>query len=176
MMTSLDGYFEGENHDLSWHNVDEEFNDFAIKQLDEADTLVFGRTTYDMMASYWPTEEDDVEVASRMNSMQKVVFTHQPLTSDWQPTTVVSDIEKLRELKQQPGKSIAVLGSSNLCVSLLKAGLIDELRIMINPVVIGKGTTLFNGLATRCNFTLTDTRSFQNGNVLLRYKKSDEPE
>ena len=173
MMTTLDGYFEGENHDISWHNVDEEFNVFADAQLDETDTLVFGHRTYDLMAGFWPTEEAMKAApgtAKRMNAAQKIVFSRQPLTPSWESTTTYSDIEKLRDLKQQPGKAIAVLGSSDLSVSLLKAGLLDEIRIMINPVAIGKGTPLFAGIDAVQKFNLTDTRTFGNGNVLIRYK------
>lgn len=172
MMVTLDGYFEGKDHDISWHNVDEEFDTFANKQLDEADTLVFGHRTYELMADFWPTQEAK-EVAPgtarRMNSFKKVVFSGQVFTPTWEPTTALSDVQALKDLKQQPGKSIAVLGSSNLAVSLLAAGLIDEVRIMINPVIIGAGTPLFEGINQRTPFTLTSTRTFKNGNVLLCY-------
>lgn len=168
MMVTLDGYHEGADHDISWHNAaNTEFQNFADAQLDEADTLVFGRRTYDMMASYWPNEDDST--AQLMNEKRKIVFTHNPLTVDWQPTEASDNIvEKMNQLKAEEGKDIAVLGSNNLSVSLLNAGLLDEIRIMVNPVVIGKGTPLFEG-ADRHNFTLTDTRKFENGNVLLTY-------
>ena len=168
-MVTLDGYHEGIDHDISWHNAaNQEFQDFADAQLDEADTLVFGRRTYDMMASYWPSEDDST--AQRMNASRKVVFTHSPLTTDWQPTEASDDIvAKMNELKAEEGKDIAVLGSNELSVSLLREGLLDEIRIMVNPVAIGNGTPLFEGI-DRHNFKLTDTRTFENGNVLLTYK------
>jgi dihydrofolate reductase len=173
MMTTVDGYFEGENHDISWHNVDTEFNTFANAQLDEADTLIFGRTTYELMANFWPTRqamEVASETATRMNSLKKIVFSHKPFVPTWKPTTVYTDIQKLNDIKQQPGKSIAVLGSSNLCVWLLEADLLDEIRIMVNPIVIGKGSPLFAGIDTSHKFSLIDSRAFTNGNVLIRYK------
>jgi dihydrofolate reductase len=175
MMTTLDGYHEGINHDITWHNAaNEEFSDFANKQLDEADTLIFGRRTYDMMAGFWPTEqgmEADPETARRMNATRKVVFTHTPPADEWENTEVSDNVtHKIRELKTEDGKDIAVLGSNNLCVTLLREGLLDEIRIMVNPVVTGKGTTLFDGIDNRHDFKLTDTRTFDSGNVLLTYE------
>ncbi len=176
MMTTLDGYFEGKNHDISWHNVDAEFNTFANAQLDEADTLIFGHRTYELMANFWPTTqgiEAAPETTSRMNSLPKIVFSHQPFTPVWKSTVAYTDIRKLADIKQQPGKAIAVLGSSNLCVSLLEAGLLEEVRIMVNPVVIGKGTPLLAGINTSHKFSFIDSRTFTNGNTLLRYNVND---
>jgi dihydrofolate reductase len=172
MMTSLDGYFEGPDHDLSWHNVDEEFNEFAVSQLKEIDTLIFGHRTYDLMANYWPKIEpdEDAEVAELMNSHKKIVFSYSLTKADWANTTVETDIDRLKSLKTHAGKDLAVFGSNNLCVSLLKAGLLDEIRIMVAPVVIGKGHSLFTGVEGKLNFHLEKTREFKNGNVLLTYK------
>ncbi|MGH7239842.1 MAG: dihydrofolate reductase family protein [Candidatus Saccharimonadales bacterium] len=88
----------------------------------------------------------------------------------WEPTVAYTDVRKLNDIREQPGKDIAVLGSSNLCVSLLEAGLLDEVRIMVNPAVIGKGTPLFDSINTSLKFILTTTRTFANGNELLIYK------
>ena len=168
MMVSLDGYFEGKDHDLSWHNVDEEFVEFADRQLDEADTLVFGRKTYEMMADYWPNETAEDSTAVRMNSSHKVVFSHNPLHVDWENTVASTDlVAKINELKSQDGKDIAVLGSSHLGKEMLEANLLDEVRIMVNPVFVGEGSTLFEGLSK--DLKLTSTRTFKNGNVLLTY-------
>lgn len=168
IMVSLDGYFEGDNHDLSWHNVDEEFVQFADAQLDEADTLILGRKTYEMMAAYWPNETEEDSTAVRMNSLHKVVFSRGTFNPDWVNTEASSDlVAKISELKSQEGKDIAVLGSSHLGKEMLKAGLLDEVRIMVNPVFIGDGSTLFQGLSKKP--TLTSTRVFASGNVLLTY-------
>src|SRR5215813_13484252 len=112
-MTTLDGYFEGPNQDISWHNVDEEFNEFAIQQLDEIGTLLFGRVTYQGMASYWPTEfaiSDDPEVAGRMNSLPKIVFSRTLDKAEWNNSKLVKDAGRVAEevlrLKEQPGKDI----------------------------------------------------------------------
>jgi dihydrofolate reductase len=174
MMTTLDGYFEGPDHDISWHNADgEEFATFANNQLDEVDTLIFGRRTYEMMAGFWPSEEAikmEPGTAVRMNSLHKVVFSHSPMNVDWHNAQSSTDVvEKMRELKSMPGKDIAVLASSNLCLTLIKEGLLDEIRIMINPLVIGAGTSLFDGTDALHQFTLKNSRVFQSGNVLLTY-------
>lgn len=178
MMTSLDGYIEGPDHDLSWHNVDEEFEVFAAKQMQEADTIVFGRKTYQLMESFWPSETGltaDPQVARLMNETPKVVVS-QSLdsiveTNIWKRIRLIKNnvTEEIQKLKLQDGKDIIVLGSNNLCVTLLKEKLLEEIRIMINPVVIGKGTPLFLGLQDREKFKLVTTRNFKNGNILLTY-------
>ncbi len=175
MMVSLDGFFEGPNQELDWHNVDEEFDEFTIDQLDETDTILFGRKTYEMMASFWPSDvakENDPIVAEKMNTTAKVVFSKTLEKADWQNTRLVRDgvKETVEDLKRQPGKDIAVFGSSDLSVSLLQLGLLDELRIMVNPVVLGDGKRLFEGMRDRLSLRLLKTRSFRSGNVLLYYQ------
>lgn len=181
MMVTLDGFIEGEGHDLSWHNVDEEFNTFAARQLQEdMGILVFGRRTYELMHDYWPhaapEDPNDAMVKESMNTLPKVVISHSlgkvEEEANWKNITLVKDNihEAIRKVKEQDGKDIAVLGSNNLCVTLLEEGLLDELRIMINPVVIGKGTPLFAGIHDRKKFQTKETRVFANGNVLLTYQ------
>ncbi len=173
-MVSLDGYFEGKDHDISWHNVDAEFHSFANEQLGEIDTLLFGRRTYDMMARWWPTPQGtaaEPTTAKLMNEMQKVVVSHESFPAEWNNTTVVSAdvVSEIKELKNIPGKSIAIFGSNNLCVSLMEAGLVDEFRIMVNPVALGSGSSLFTGLSKKVKFTLANKREFKSGNVLHYY-------
>jgi dihydrofolate reductase len=175
MMVSLDGFFEGSEHDLSWHNVDSEFNVFANKQLDESSTLVFGARTYQMMANFWPTEIGITaapNTAKRMNSLDKIVFSRTLKKAEWNNTELHNgDISTvIQSAKEKPGKDIAVLGSSDLCLSLIKEGLLDEIRIMINPVVLGRGKTLFSGITKQLKLELTNERTFKSGNVLLTYK------
>lgn len=175
-MTTLDGYYEGPDHDLEWHNVDEEFNEFAVAQLDAMGGLIFGRVTYELMASYWPTDAakaDDPQVASRMNAMPKFVFSETLEGVDWANTTLLRDAEEgVARLTQEPGKDLIVMGSGTLAASLAARGLIDEYRIMINPVVLGNGTPLFGGIAQPPRLTLRETRTFASGNVLLTYGRS----
>jgi dihydrofolate reductase len=174
MMTTLDGYFEGPNHDISWHNADnEEFAKFAEDQLDETDTLIFGRRTYELMAEFWPSEEAikaEPGTATRMNSLKKVVFSHNPISTDWQNVESSNNVvEKMHQLKNTPSKDIAVLASSNLCLTLIEEGLLEEIRVMVNPIILGKGTPLFDGTDKLLQFTLKASRAFNSGNVLLTY-------
>lgn len=182
MMLSLDGYFEGPNHDLSWHNVDDEFNRFAIEQLKETDLFLYGRRIYQLMESFWPNAENDpkmskenIEVAHLMNNTPKIVFSRTLVgveeKENWKNVKLFRDFDadEIKRLKKLPGKSIGV-GGSDLAVSFVKAGLIDEFRFMINPVMIGKGTPIFNGLDKKLELKLIKTRKFKSGNVLLYYK------
>jgi dihydrofolate reductase len=174
-MVSLDGYFEGINHDLSWHHVDHDFDEFSIQQLYTTDTLFFGRTTYEMMATYWPTEaalNDDPIVSKLMTTTKKYVFSKTLPQANWENTTVIRDdiAAQVQAMKQQEGKEIAIFGSNILGVSLIQAGLIDEFRIMVNPVILGSGTPLFKGLDKRINLKLLQSITFDNGNVLHYYK------
>src|ERR1700690_3884469 len=135
MFTSLDGFFEGPDRDISWHHVDEQFNQFAIEQLNTVDLLLFGRVTYVMMAGYWPTsaaKTDDPVVAAKMNSLPKIVFSKTLSSVDWQNTRLIKNnfVEEMLKLKQQPGKNLIILGSSDLAVTFMEHGLIDEYRIM----------------------------------------------
>jgi dihydrofolate reductase len=175
MMVSLDGYYEGSNGDISWHNVDAEFNEFAVQQTSEVGTLLFGRKTYELMSSYWPTEaakSDDPVVAGLMNSLPKIVFSTTLEQASWENAKLVRDniAEEISKLKNQPGKDIAIFGSSELTVALTQMGLVDEYRIMVNPVVLGEGKSLFKGLGDKLSLKLLKTRTFDSGNVLLYYR------
>ena len=174
LMVSADGYHETADGDLSWHNVDAEFNEFAVEQLDEADTLLFGRRTYLLMADFWPSpaaRQVDPATAERMNSYHKVVVSRTLDRAAWSPTTLISDDvpAQLGKLKEQPGRDIALLGSSTLAASLLDLGLIDELRIMVSPVILGAGHPVLAG-ARNTRLALARCREFRSGNVLLTYR------
>jgi dihydrofolate reductase len=184
MLLSLDGYFEGKNHDISWHNVDDEFNKFVIEQLKETDLLLFGRRMYQLMETSWPkaardpnTSKENLEVANLMNNVNKIVFSRTldkiDENENWKNVKLVRELDpdKIRRLKEQTGKVIWV-GGSELAVSFIKAGLIDEFRFMINPVVIGDGTTIFKGIDSKLNLELIKARTFRSGNVLLYYQPS----
>jgi dihydrofolate reductase len=181
MVATLDGYHEGPNHEFDWPNVDDEFNEFAISQLNDIDTLLFGRATYEGMASYWPSPaatEGDPLVAGFMNSVPKIVFSKTLPSAEWENTTLVTgDVAAaISGLKAQPGKNLAVFGSSNLTVGLLEQGLVDELRVMVMPVLLGAGNSLFGGLKDRLHLKLTRAMTFSSGNVLLHYRPAEEAE
>jgi dihydrofolate reductase len=175
MLTSLDGYFEDERQSLDWHNVDPEFDRFSIEQLSSVDTILFGRKTYEMMAAFWPTEQaiqEDPVVAEHMNSLPKLVFSKSLKSAAWQNTHIIrnNEIGEVITLKQSEGGDIAVFGSSDLGVTLLQAGLLDEIRVLVNPLLLGVGKSLFTGLKQRVKLTLQSRRTFSNGNVLLTYQ------
>jgi dihydrofolate reductase len=172
---TLDGFFEGPGNDLSWHQVDDEFNEFAWEQIRACDTIMFGRKTYELMASYWPTAEsaaDDPVTAGLMNTCPKIVFSRTLKEAAWHNTRLASNaIDEVRRLKGQAGKPLIIFGSANLNAGLTAAGLIDEYRLLVMPVVLGKGTPLFQQVKSQLNLNLTGTRIFKNGNVLLTYQK-----
>jgi dihydrofolate reductase len=175
LVVTIDGYYEGPNGEFDWPVVDEEFNEFGLQQLEEVDTLLFGRVTYEGMAAYWPTpaaEQDDPRVAAKMNTLPKLVVSRTLDRADWANTRIVKDdvAAELTRLKQRPGKDIAIFGSSDLVVSLLGMGLVDELRIMVHPVVLGAGKSLFRTAPERFSLRLVEARPFRSGSVLLTYR------
>ncbi len=175
MMTTLDGYVADPNGEIDWHVVDNEFNEFAIQQLDSVDVLLFGRVTYEGMASYWPTAvatANDPEITEKMNTKSKIVFSRTLDRADWQNTRLIKGnvADEIAKLKQQPGKDLIIFGSSKLSASFVNLGLIDEFRIMVNPVVIGGGQALFAGVSEPLKLKLLNTRTFRSGNVLHYYQ------
>jgi dihydrofolate reductase len=175
MVVTLDGYYEGPNGEFDWPNVDDEFNEFAISQMNDIDTLLFGRATYEVMAGFWPTPaaiEGDPVIAGRMNAISKIVFSSTLDTADWQNTRLVKDgvAETIAELKQQPGGDLAFFGSPTLTASLIEQGLVDELRVMVHPILLGAGKPLFSALSRRVPVELQRTTVFHSGNVMLVYR------
>ena len=171
-MVSLDGCFEGAHHwDLESLNLGwgEELERFAIEQMSTADLLLFGRKTYEGMAQYWSSETG--VIADQMNGIQKVVFSRTLDSADWVNTRLASTdaAEEVARLKAEPGKDILVFGSADLCASLMRAGLIDEYRIGLNPIVLGEGSPLFKPGTDTTTMRLLEARPLQTGCVLLRY-------
>ena len=178
-MMTLDGFFAGSAGEIDWHVVDKEFNDFAVEQLQEIDTLIFGRITYELMAAYWPTPaavKNDPIVAERMNNLAKVVFSRTLRTVEWNNSRLVKGdaFQELWQLKKSEGRYIAIFGSANLAADLLRKGLIDELRVMVNPVILGSGRPLFGNHGGARRLKLLGSRTFRSGNVLLRYEPADK--
>jgi len=175
LMTSLDGYIAGPDGNIDWHVVDDEFNEFAVEQINSVDTIMFGRATYEGMASYWPTPfaiENDPVVAGMMNDMPKIVFSHTLSSADWQNTRLISGdaAQEINKLKQQPGKDLIIFGSNKLAASFLDLGLIDEVRIIVAPVVLGEGIALFEGVKNKRSLKLLRSRTFSSGNILSIYQ------
>ena len=177
-MVTLDGFFEGPNQEIDWHNADnEEFNEFAIEQTSSVDTLLFGRVTYQLMASYWPTEtatSADPIIADLMNRLSKIVFSRTLENVDWDNTRLVRENarQEIVNLKMQPGKDMAIFGSANLISSVMDV--IDEHRVMVNPILLGSGSPLFKTTGKRLKLRLVQEQPFQSGNVLLTYQPLEE--
>lgn len=172
---TLNGCFEGPKRDISWHQHDAEGTEYAVEGLKSGNTLLFGRVTYEMMASYWPTPvalKNDPIVAERMNNADKIVFSRTLKKAAWNNTRLVKDHieEEIKKMKQLPGKNMTILGSGSIVTQLAEQGLIDEYQIMVDPVVLGGGTPIFKGIKHRLDLKLTATRTFRNGTVLLCYQ------
>ncbi|TVY02043.1 dihydrofolate reductase family protein [Cohnella terricola] len=172
MMVSLDGFVAGPNGESDWHHVDTEFIDYSIELLRSVDTLIFGRKTYELMAGYWPTVQakaNDPITADYMNNLKKIVVSKKIEKVEWENSILVNEnvSEEILKLKQQNGKDIAILGSSELALSLNQLGLIDEYRIIINPIVLGNGKSLLQGIHDPFKLEIVETKTFRTGNVLL---------
>jgi len=174
-LVSLDGYFSGEGGDISWHMVDDEFQELANRVANSGNTLLFGRVTYELMVGYWPTPEAlrvDPVVAEGMNKSEKIVFSRTLGKVEWHNTRLVKGdlLGEVGKLKAGSGADLTVLGSGTIVAQLAAAGLIDEYQVLLNPVVLGRGRTMFEGLDKRLTLKLTGSRVFGNGNVLLTYE------
>lgn len=175
---SLDGYFSGPGGDMSWaHRAeanDAEWTAFVADNASNGGRLLFGRVTYEMMVSYWPTPQaakNDPVTAKGMNELPKFVFSRTLDRVTWNNTTLLKGdlAAEVRKLKQASTKDIVILGSGSIVSQLAQEGLIDDYQIVVIPVAIGKGRSLFEG-GRKLPMRHTTTRSFRNGNVLLGYE------
>lgn len=177
MQISLDGYYCDARGDMSFAHKppeDAEWHQFVTENASGGGMLLFGRTTYDMMAAWWPTRmaaQAMPEVAARMNAMPKIVFSRTLRSADWSNTTLATDdlVPTVRRMKGETGPDIAILGSGSIVRQLAEAGLIDTFQVVVNPVALGAGKSLFSGLTRRLELVLTNTRVFRNGSVVLWY-------
>ena len=171
-LQTLDGHFEGDAPwDLGFHESvwGDELEEFSLEQGKEVGTLLFGRATYEGMASYWSTASGPI--ADLMNEIPKVVFSRTLDAATWKNTRLVrrDAADEVTELKRGEGKDLFVFGSAKLCDSLMRRGLFDELRICVAPVVLGSGGPLFRPGSPRQNLTLLQARPLATGGVILRY-------
>lgn len=175
MMVSLDGFYEGKNHELDWHKVDVEHNDYAIDIFNQTSTLLFGRKTYQLMEQYWPTEQskDDSQlVADRMNQLPKVVFSRTLEAVNWNETVLVKDhvTDYLHDLKRTAEKDLMIIGSGELVSFLTDVRLIDEYQVIVSPIILGEGKKFLENISHRVPLNIVSTRTFKTGNVLLCYQ------
>lgn len=174
---TLNGFFKGENEDISWHNHNSEAGKFANTASASDSILLFGRKTYEMMSSFWPSPmaaELYPIVAENMNKATKLVCSNTLKKADWNNTSIISGnmVEQIRKLKQTKRKEITILGSGSLISQLSGARLIDRYTIMLDPVAIGKGTSMFSGIQNNLDLKLTSSRVFKkNGILVLTYEK-----
>ena len=173
---SLDGYFEGPDADISWHRVDDELHTFFNQLLARSSVFLEGRVTYELMEAFWPTADQDpdaepsmVEFAGIWRDMPKIVYSR-TLDTPGPNATVVRDVvpEEVRALQALPGGEM-VVGGPVLAESFRRHDLIDEYRIFVTPVLVGRGRRLFESEGTPADLTLVETRVFGNGVVMLRY-------
>jgi dihydrofolate reductase len=180
MSVSLDGFIEGPDRELDWHMVDDELHTHFNEQLSAMGAFLSGRVTHELMAGFWPTADTDpsstgpmVEFARIWRDMPKIVYSRTLERADWN-TTVARDVvaEEVMELKAQAGGDLA-LGGADIGAAFMRHDLIDEYRLYVHPVVIGRGKPLFAASDTKIALHLAETRTFGNGVVLLRYQHPD---
>jgi dihydrofolate reductase len=174
---SLDGYFTDANSDMSWahQNADDEWNKFTAENASGGGLLLFGRKTYDLMASFWPTKqayETMPTVAEAMNNLPKVVFSRTMHKPGWNNTKLVKDniAEEVSTMKNEPGPDMVIMGSGSIVSQLTEAKLIDTYQLVVHPIVLGSGRTLFERLNEKLRLKRTGSRTFKNGNVFLTYE------
>ena len=179
---SLDGFMEGPHADISWHRVDGELHEHFNDQLRTMGAFLDGRVTYELMAGYWPTADQDpdcppavADFAAIWREMPKYVYSRTlPEEAGWN-TTVVREVDagQVRALKAAPGGDLA-LGGAELADSFRRLGLIDEYWIYVHPVLVGRGTPLFKAADSPTGLALLESRAFGNGVVLLRYAAAND--
>jgi dihydrofolate reductase len=175
-MVSVDGFFVDSKGDMMWaHKNDAEWNAFTSGNASGSGVLVFGRITYQLMASYWPTPmalQNSPVVARGMNEMPKIVFSRTLDKVSWSNTKLIKGdlAAEVRKLKQESGPDMVILGSGSIVSQLTQENLIDEYQLALSPIVLGKGRTLFEGVKEKLNLKRTNSRTFGNGTVFVCYQ------
>jgi dihydrofolate reductase len=185
---TADGYFAGPNGDLEWVVPDEEMDRGAAARMSERGTILFGRKTYEMFASFWPRVVDDTPSAPNphdarrrspemramgvwLNEATKLVYSTTLRRAEWANSHVRSafDPDEIAALKAQPGGDILVFGSGSLVSQLTEHALIDEYQFVVTPTLLGSGQPLIRGVTKRLPLTLSEATAYPSGNVMLRY-------
>jgi dihydrofolate reductase len=183
MHVSLDGFVAGVNGEMDWIKVDPEMFELAGKQTDRSDTALYGRVTYEMMDSYWPTAaakpqatSHDIKHSHWYNSVHKVVVSRSWEGRKLNHATIIGNNleDEVLQLKQREGREIIMFGSPSTVHSLLRSDLIDEFWIFINPILLGQGIPLFKNISKKLPLTLISSRVFSSGVVSLHYEKLAE--
>jgi len=180
MHTSLDGFVAGLNGEMDWIKVDDAIFDFVGTMTEQADTALYGRVTYQMMESYWPTagekpnaSKHDIEHSIWYNNVSKIVLSKTIKEIGQNNTKVISENipDNINKLKQQEGKNILIFGSPSASNSILNKGLVDEFWIFVNPILLGQGIPLFKDISERVKLSLIETKTFDIGVIALHYAK-----
>lgn len=171
---TLDGVMEAPN-EWSFPFWNEEAGQFKFDELFASDALLLGRVTYEGFAAAWPSMTDEQGFADRMNSLPKYVASRALEEATWNATVIKGDVANaVAQLKQEPGQDILIYGSADLVHTLMQHGLIDEYRLMIYPVIVGKGKRLFKGGIDSITLKLVDTKTTGMGVVILTYQPADK--
>ncbi len=168
MLTSIDGYIEGTNKDISWHLWNNEMDAYMMDFFKTVDTFIYGRKSYELMLDYWPSQTGSF--ANIMNEMPKIVFSKTLKNGMMNSKIVNGDVaETIQKEKRKPGKNMVLFAGANIASTFIAKNLIDEYRLIISPVALGSGNPLFQ-IDKTLNLTLSETKTFQCGNVLLIYQ------
>lgn len=173
---SLDGYYKDVNNQTDWHTHDgEDERKLSDEGSQSGSITLFGRVTYEMMAGFWPTPmayEMFPTTADGMNKSQKIVFSNTLIKADWENTKVVSGnlIDEVKKLKKTTNSELIILGSGSIVSQLADADLIDQYMFLVDPIAIGKGTSIFKGIKNQLNLRLISSKPFKSGAILNTYE------
>ncbi len=178
MHMSLDGFAADPNHGLDFLSYDKELEQYADELVKTVGSPVYGRTTYQLMESYWPTVlknpnagKHALEHAQWVENVPKIVFSKTLTEVTWNNTLLIKDniAEEVKKLKQQPGKDLVIFGSPGLAATLMSLGLIDEYKLTVHPVILGSGISVFTSNTTKSTLKLLDSKTLKSGVVTLHY-------
>ena len=169
MMTSIDNFIEGPNHNLDAFKDDDEVLNYFEDLLDSVETIMYGRRSYELMLDYWPKATG--KIAEKMNEKPKIVFSRTLSSVAWNTRLILDNIqEEISKLKKEPGKDLILYAGSEIVSVFRKLNLIDEYRLVVYPLVLGNGTPLFKDVKNGIDMKLLSTRKFNSGVVLLIYQ------
>ena len=175
-LVSLDGFIAGPSGEIDWFSVGKDFESYIARDLQSIGVILFGRVTYELLAGYWPTATSDVNdplLIEAMNTLPKIVFSRTLASAEWNNAVINrgDPVHETERMKSEGGKDIVIFGSRTIVSALSAAGLVDEYRIFVNPVILGAGRQQFDGVRHRIGLRLKETKVFGNGLVLLTYEK-----
>jgi dihydrofolate reductase len=188
---SADGYFASPEGNVDWVVRDDEVDKAAMSGGPQADTLLLGRKTYEMFASFWPKavesskakdphggaelSDQQRQMGNWLNEATKIVFSKTMKEASWKNTRIVRQIDpgEIKAMKKQAGKNMLVLGSGSIVSELTKHGLIDDYTFVVSPIFLGGGKQLISGLSKKAKLKLESSKGFPSGVVLLKYARAE---